>query len=372
MPRSGHGHGCAAHGLDDTKALEEAQQQATGVQNICKPEDLYVLYGMTNTDDMSECLVFPDGTDIDSAQLIDALHLREPSDVFQKSFLDRYLDDEATDRYVHHLTPRTLLKGVEAPLYRDLQTSLAMEAYLIREVTRVHKHPVENNTFLNPDLLAQISDRLRRVTSLPLSLVGALTYQVIWNTAYALFQRNRLAAMAPAERQEHLDHAEELVCYGEGFALLSRNKAVLVKTGRGNDEEALRVAQKVLTNNRKNKIQSQPPLVHINVEVSGELTNWDAFNDQALSKLKTMLMPVYGVFGDDARVLTTYSYKDEKKFYPVKVQSAEEGDTEDPRESYAPDVTRQLTDQNFTRAELERRENAYVQFLLMESHESKK
>ena len=48
-----------------------------------------------------------------------------------------------------------------------------------------------------------------------------------------------------------IDHAEELVCYGDGFETLPRNKAVLVKTGRGDDIDALTVAKNVVEKNRK-------------------------------------------------------------------------------------------------------------------------
>jgi hypothetical protein len=357
--RSSHGQGCAAHGLDDEKALAAAAKQAAHVRNLYSPSELYVMHGMTNTDDMSEMLVFADGTAIDGAQLIAELSLRQASDVFQKEFLDRRLEDVATDRYVQGLTPRAMLEGPDAPLYRDLQTSLAMEAYLVREITRACKRPAEENAIVNPALLATIISTLRLVPDFPDSLLGALTYQIVWNTAYALYQRRRLETMDAHKQEKELNHAEELVGYGEGFELLPRNKAVLVKTGRGNDEDALRVAQKVLENNRKKNPQQHPLLVHINAEVTGELTNWDAFNDHVLSKLKTLLMPVHGVFGKDVRVLTTYSYKTQKMFYPTKIDA-----DPDDRESYTVDVTRDLVDRNFTKPELERRENAYAQHLL--------
>lgn len=361
-------HGCAAHGGNPKLALEEVERQAKRVQEVYKPEDLYVLYGMMNTDDMSEMLIFPDGTKIDSAESIRELDsetepLFQPSDIFQNGFLDRSLDDDATDRYVKHLPPRKFLEGTEAPMYRDLQTALAMETYLLREIVRIRKNGHEQNHLLQPRVLENILKKLDSVVGLPDSLKGPLLYQIVWNIAYALYKRRRLETMTVEERERQLEHAEELVCYGEGFELLSRNKCILVKTGRGNDEEALIVAKNVLSDNRTKKAQEHPPLVHINVEVTGELPHWDAFNEQVLSKIKTMLMPVRNVFGEDVRMLTTYSYLNEKKFYPVKLQDEEE---ESIQESYPIDITRQLVDSSFTSAELERRENAYSQYMLTE------
>lgn len=361
-------HGCAAHGGSPKLALEEVEKQAKRVQEVYKPEDLYVLYGMMNTDDMSEMLIFPDGTKIDSAEIIrecdsEAEPLYEPADVFQSNFLDRPLDDDATDRYVKHLPPRELLEGTEAPMYRDLQTALAMETYLLREIVRIRKNGHEQNHLLQPSVLERISRKLDSIIGLPDSLKGPLLYQIVWNIAYALYKRRRLESMTEEERERQLEHAEELVCYGEGFELLSRNKCILVKTGRGNDEEALIVAKNVLSSNRTKRAQEHPSLVHINVEVTGALPNWDAFNEQVLSKIKTMLMPVRNVFGEDVRILTTYSYLNEKKFYPVKLQDEEDESTQ---ESYPLDITRQLVDSSFTSAELERRENAYSQYMLTE------
>lgn len=376
--RSGHGHGCAAHGLDDAKALTAVKSQAEGVAKIYAPEELVVLYGMTNTDDMSERLVFPDGTELDTEVIIAELDrsqapLREPSDVFRKEFLDNQIDDEATRRSVRNLTPREMLRGPQAPMYRDFQTALAMEAYLLREIIRIERHRGKDNRLLEPRIVDAVMGILDRVRGLPESLKGALLYQSVWNVAYALYQRRRLETMTPEEQELHQDHAEVLACYGEGFETLPRNQCVLVKTGRGNDEDALLVARKVLLSNRERyraqgRPQAHPPLVHINVEVSGELSEWDAFNDQVLSRINTMLRPIRRVFGEDVRVLTTYSYKNQKRFYPVRVTPDvfAERHGHSAEECFPMDVMRDLIDQSFTKAELERRENVYTQYMLAE------
>ncbi len=367
--RSDHGHGCAAHGLDDEKAIAAVRMQAARVREVYGPDELYVLYGMTNTDDMSESLFFPDGTVIDSKALIEELDtkehpLRQSSDVFQKTFLDTRLDDVATDRSVGQLPVRTLLEGPLAPMYQDFRTCLAMESYLVREICRIEKHGGQTNTILQPHIYAHVSSKIAEVASLPDSMRGPLIYQIIWNVTYALYQRRRLEKMTPAEQEVLMDHSEELVCYGDGFEMLPRNYCVLVKTGRGNDEDALKVAEKVLSNNRKRRKQDHQRLVHINVEVSGEMGDWDSFNDQVLCKIKTLLRPIYSVFGKDVCVLTSFSFRHEKIFYPVKMETDSPMDMGDPRECYPADVTRRLTDENFTKAELDRRQNTYVQYML--------
>ncbi len=367
--RSGRGHGCAAHGLDDAKALEAVRTQATRVREVYGPDELYVLHGMTNTDDMSESLIFPNGIVVDSEKIIAELDtpshpLRHPTDVFQPEFLDTRLDDVATDRFVGHRTARELLRGNEAPMYREFRAALAMESYLVREVCRIQKHGGTPNTVIQPRIFSHVSARLDEAGGFPESLKGPVLYHILWNIAYALYQRRRLETLDAPEQEKILDHSEELVCYGDGFELLSRNECVLVKTGRGNDEDALRVARKVLDNNRARRRQAHPPLVHINVEVSGDMSDWDSFNDQVLCKIKTLLRPIYSVFGKDVRVLTSYSFRQEKIFYPVKMETDDGSDAGDPRECFRADVTRRLTDENFTKAELDRRQNTYVQHML--------
>ncbi|TSC58788.1 MAG: hypothetical protein Greene041619_334 [Candidatus Peregrinibacteria bacterium Greene0416_19] len=378
--RSGHGHGCAAHGLNDEKALDAVRVQAEAVREIYRKESdlLFVIHGMTNTDDMSERLVFPDGSELDTEKIIATMEketpFHHPADVFQPDFLDRRLDDDAADRNVGGLAPRAMLEGSDAPMYRDFQTALAMESYLVRETAKIQKGKGKRNDCIQPRVYEAVMHVLDSIQGLPETLKGPLLYQTVWNIAYTLYQRRRIEGMSHEQKELKLDHAEELVCYGEGFETLPRNKCVLVKTGRGNDEEALHVARKVLLNNRErynkqSKPQEHPPLVHINVEVSGELTNWDAFNDHVLSRLRTMLRPIHRVFSKDVRVLTTYSYKDQKRFYPVRIDSKEflsETGEAGQQQSYRIDVTRSLVDQNFTEIELERRENAYTQHMLQE------
>jgi len=311
------GHGCAALGGDNEMAIKLVSEQAQEVRAKYKPEDLYVLYGMTNTDDMSKRLYFPNGTTLDSAEIIDALHLQHPTDVFQSDFLQQPIDDIATARDTQNLLPKHLLEGTNAPLYRDLRTAISMETYLLREISKIERRHGANNHIFNEQVLQTIGEKLGNVSDLPDSLRAPLLYQTVWNIAYTLYQRNWLSTMNAEERALHLEHAETLVCYGDGFEVLSRNRAILVKTGRGDDTDALKVAKKVLEHNREVKKQNHPPIVHINVEVADVPTSWNSLNDQVLAKIATMELAIGEVFGDDVYLLTTYSLKELKRFYPI-------------------------------------------------------
>ncbi|MEI8230194.1 MAG: hypothetical protein WCG83_03570 [Candidatus Peregrinibacteria bacterium] len=362
-----HALGCAAHSANDAAALEAVVKQAKAVRERYRPEELYVLHGMTDTDDMSERLYFPDGTIIDSAEIIETLQnagktMQQPADIFTKSFLTSPLDDTATALYVHNLRPGKLLEGVEAPMYRDFQTALAMETYLLREISKAEKRR-QGNDIIDDQVFEEVWKRLQGIKELPESLKGPFLYQILWNIAYALYQRMRMGTLDKKEQDVHLSHGETLVCYGDGFEVLSRNKAVLVKTGRGNDMDALNVAKKVLMNNRNHHKQEHPPLVHINVEVSDDLGSFDAFNDQILSKVSTMTQAIDEVFGLDVRILTTYSYKFEKRFYPIQVRPSSDTGEEDPRLSYPVDIIQSLTSRTLTRIELQRRENTFAHMM---------
>jgi hypothetical protein len=130
----------------------------------------------------------------------------------------------------------------------------------------------------------------------------------------------------------------------------------------------------VILNNRTGvkKSQQHPPLVHANVEIAGMLQNWSAFNINVLSPLRTMLRTIKEVFGNDARILTTYSYENRKVFYPVQTKTAAEMEKVRKHEfstvdliSYPVDIAFGLTPRNFNdTTELARREKIYVDMML--------
>jgi hypothetical protein len=351
--------GCAAHGLNDEKALNAVLVQTQRIRESYHADDLYVIAGMTNTDDMSETLYFSDGTQINTGDIIRSCKLKDPSDVFSKEFLQNPIDDSATREFVKHRTVHELLKGTLAPMYRDLEATVAMESYLLRQITEIEnrngkgaQHVVQQNVF------NAVYRVLKSVKGLPPALRGALLYQCIWNIGFALYRRKRIASYPQAQRLAHLDHAEQLVCYGEGYETLPRNFCILVKPGRGNDVDALAVARRVLLKNRDHRVQKHPPLVHINVEVAGSLEHWQAFDDKVESRIMTRQRTIYEVFGDDVRILSTYSYKNKKEFYPVRITDR------DPREVYPENLTVGMLARDFTKLSLDHREFSYTQKML--------
>ncbi len=64
--------------------------------------------------------------------------------------------------------------------------------------------------------------------------------------------------------------------------------------------------------------------------------SWDDFNDNVGSRILTMLRNVDFVFGKEVAILTSYSYRDQKRFYPVKITK------DDPRMVYPADVIAEI------------------------------
>ncbi|MCR1795472.1 MULTISPECIES: hypothetical protein [unclassified Leptospira] len=335
------GLGCAAHGGNEKAARTAIAEQAQAVRNIFPKDQLYVIEGITNTDLMSETLIFDDGTIIDSQEIVANFGFNEPSEIFHSVFLKDQIKDPAISRNVGFKIPEELFSGKVPDFYADFQISLSLKSFLIREISGVvSSGELNSQKLIQPDLFHAVYQKLSGIRDLPSTLLPSLLYQIIWNVAYTLNQKRKLSKLPAEERSKHLDHAEELICYGEGFDLLQRNKAVLVKTGRGDDTDALHVAKKVLEKNRQNDPKPYPTIVHLNVEVSGELRSWEDFNENVSSKVNTMVRNLEVVFQDqEVVILTTYSYLDQKRFYPIHTKS-------DPRISYPTDVILELNSED--------------------------
>jgi len=332
MHHSPRGFGCAAHHSDDTAALAAVELLAEQVRKTYPPNQLYAIVGDTNTDTMAERLMFEGGETIDAEDIIRYCNLKRPRDVFHEAFLVHEFDDIATSRNVGHRTPDDLLAGIRPAFFEDFQVCLNVENYLLREIsTNARSERGDLRRLIRPDILDYLFVTLDRI-AMPPTLVGPLVYPIIWNGAYALYQTNLLEHLTPAEVALQIGHGEELVCYGDGFETLPRNLSVLVKRGRGDDVHSLGVARTVIAKNRQRRPQDHPPLVHINIEVKGQMMCWNDFNDNVGSRILTMLRAVNEAFGKDVALLTSYSYRDEKRFYPVRITQ------DDPRMVYPTDV----------------------------------
>lgn len=352
------GSGCAAHQQDNDQALATVQQQADQIRKLYPPDELFVLHGMTNTDDHALRFYFGDGHELDTAKLIQRLDtpsmpLREPYRAFQPDFLHQPLDDREANILLNGRSPEQVLVGPDALMFHDVGVMVAMESYLINEMQRIVVNRSRNNVVFDPRLLDTALNLLHSVTGLPEALTAPLAYQTIWNVAYTLHERRRLETLKDEQQRNLLlQHAENFVAYGEGFELEQRNTLVLVKPGRGNDLEALVVARRVILEHRHRRgQQTHPPLVHVNVEVTGNLETWQAFNFNVLAKLLTMLTNVKHVFGHDCRVLATFSYRAQKRFYPVCVQPKLRCGRTEFGQCFPTDLAEGLTNQSFSRNE---------------------
>ncbi|TGK18871.1 hypothetical protein EHO61_08110 [Leptospira fluminis] len=319
------GLGCAAHHGDEDAALGAISEQTKAVRKVFSKDKLYVIEGKTNTDVMSESLIFEDGNRIDTRELVSEFGLKIPSEVFHSFFLKYPVKDPAISRNVNFRTPAELFSGNVASFFDEYSTSLSMKSFLIREISAiVSSEEFHSQKLIQPEILNALLHKFSKVKDLPRTLLAPLLYQALWNLSYSCYQKNKISALEEADRWKYLDHAEEIICYGEGFELLQRNKAVLVKTGRGEDTNAIVVAKNVLEKNRKKDPKPYPVIVHLNVENSGQLRIWEDFNENIASRMNTMLRNVQEVFtNEEIVILTTYSYRDQKRFYPVRTNESD-------------------------------------------------
>ncbi len=318
MHKSDKGFGCAAHNNNEEESLKAIQNQTREIQKIFSTDRLYVLQGITNTDLMAETLLFDESIRISSEDLISDFSLNNLTDIFYKGFLKYPIKDPATARFVNFKTPEELMIGNPPLFHSDFQTSLSLKSFLLLEISRIiNENDPLSQKLVQPDLFHALLSLLKKIKSLPKTLIPAFFYQMFWNISYAINQKNKLDSMTESEQLKIIDHAEELICYGDGFELLPRNKTILVKTGRGNDIEALQVAKRVLEKNRSKKNPEYSKIIHLNIEVSGEQISWEDFNENISSKLHTMLRPISEIFDENINILTTYSYRDQKRFYPI-------------------------------------------------------
>lgn len=320
---------CAAHKGNDEQALAEAKKQARAVQ-LLHGKEVLAAYGMTNTDDMSHTFVLygEDGgeTEIDVSGLIDDFKLSSPAQVLDPAFLKEPVDDIILRKHTGDRPIEHFLNGDNPTFFSDLKISTALEAHMLKRITEslLRGGDDKGNRVVNQALAASIKQKLDSIRGLSASLRPALVHIIVGNIMYALFKRKKIEILGREQRELYLGHAEELICYGEGFQLHDRNKCLLVKPGRGDDKEALSIAKAVLSHNPVRANQKHPPIVHINEEVDNKPRS---FMD--IGRLKASLLTranlVKEVFGEDVRILLTYSTIDEKLFYPVKVQAGSNG-----------------------------------------------
>jgi hypothetical protein len=95
-------------------------------------------------------------------------------------------------------------------------------------------------------------------------------------------------------------------------------------------------------------------IIHLNIEISGELVNWEDVNETISSRMHTMTRHIDEVFGDNAVILTTYSYRDQKRFYPIVTRK-------DPRIIYPVNLLKDINSTvHFSNMALKSREALYA------------
>lgn len=337
---------CAAYGKPndrkqntDRRALQGVLDQALDVENTFlgtpDADKLYCLTAMTNTDTGAMALYVPGGERLtDANEVILRNGWTTPTQVFSATFLAEEIGGGAHE-CIRGKTLQALFETYPAPAATDPRIKIALEAYLLKRFNSAQHESHELESLLSPAAFRIISDALAQADRLPASLRGFLSYLVAWNMAYALEQSRKITALSasdPLLLDRYVGHDERLIGFGNGFeAATKHNNMLLVKPGSGNDRQAIGVAKSVMQGVAAHRGLTQPPLVHINIELDSVIDTWHQLTS-VVARMNTKMGIIRSIFSGDSpvRVLTTYSYNTgvrgapiNKLFFPVDVNPAD-------------------------------------------------
>lgn len=313
--RADIGSGCAAHKRDwdtkpsdgDKRALDVVREEALQLRKAFEGrKDVQVLSAMTNTD--TGAMTFYNGEELFNAETtMAAAKLRDARDVFEGEFMAAKITEDWAHPLLKNKTPHELLLGKHAPFFTDTRTQIALEAYLMRRIATSKPRIGEN--ILRPDILDAAQGKLEKM---PPKIKTFLTYMFAMNLAHASHRRNENAELAKTDKpalMARVEHGEKVLGYGMGFDLDTPNSVILVKPGGGNDEQSVAIGHKVISHNLEamRLADTLPPLVQINLELSGPIDNWTEYR-RVMARLRTKVGIVNKEFGTHVRILTTYSY----------------------------------------------------------------
>ena len=337
----GHRHNCAAKGNDPEQSLEEVRKQAREANERLGKQNVYSIFGMTNTDNGLETIYLQNGKTeviVDPKEIINEFGLKSPADMFRVEKRNEPIDDETVRKYIGRYTLHELFSGSSAYAFNDLQTGVAMEYYLLSQM-KTAVDPGSDSIYRRDfiDHIVSILDSVKDPAIREEFRVG-LAYRIAWNIAHGLFQNERLKTMTEEQKRQQLLHNASVIAGGKGFELKDRNTALLVSINQGAElARDLGTARKVMDHIRETTQQESrrhPPLIHLNIELSDPIQSSQRANrvTAELRSLKDVAEDAYKDSKSGVRILTTYSYTSPsngesemdrpkaKVFYPVQLE----------------------------------------------------
>jgi hypothetical protein len=346
---------------------EQALQLATAIHEDDSIDStrVRVLSAMTNTDTGAMRFYDHSGELIFNCEgLLKSEVLRDSSDVFEGAFLYHPISESWAHESIRGRTPQSLIDGPNAPFFSDMRIKIAFEAYLIRRIKEGGANPGVD--VVRHDILKSMHGRFDKM---PLAIHHFLTYMMAANLAHAAHYRNENTRLAMADADGlkiRLGHGELKMAYSlTGHDLEEPNTMILVKPGAGSDEVSVQIGKNVLNHNL-NALHLQdklPPLVHINIEVDEPIDTWEHYLE-VRSRMRAKLGIVKQVFGNDVRVLTTYSYRQNvkavqtKQFFPLSANPRNARIVIRPNEDLGNGIENRAT---FDESALRQREKSYTE-----------
>ena len=343
------GSGCAAHAESYDEALSCVSDHARRVQEAGKGL-VVAIPGMLNTDDKSLQFHSASGT-VDTGGLVDDFKLQHGSQVFQEGFLRQPITDPLTSPSVDGKSPEELFGGDDPLIFTNVRYTIAMQEYLLRRIAdALHRGGNGLSEIFQEDVIHAILSKITVLKNVDRSVQASLLHQIFWNLPYVIYQRKCLSRMSEENRTVTCSHGAIGVGFGDGFRTVGNNTLLLVKEGQEDDRVPLKISKKVLTHVRERHMPAFPPFAHVNWMVEGGIDRWEAFRE-SLASIRTLLEIAFEVYGDEMCALTSYSYRDEHVFYPVKV-------VDDSRLAFATDIRGDM--RHFNPHELHAREKEYI------------
>jgi hypothetical protein len=371
---SGH-TGCSAHkktdepiGQTNKRALLTVQDQVHDVTLAMRKagtqKRLLAYAALTDTNNLGMTLYRSDGSKFYDAQAVmEGGSLKKPASVFDTDFLRRKIDEDFAHASIQGKTLAELLGGDDPIAFAHGKETIALETYLLEKFTLGMKDgSLKKQPILSDYVQGHIDKAMGK--EVPASTRAFLAHMLSWNTAHALYRERYLEALKAKSKdayEQDINHNERILALGNsGFDTLRRNEVVLIKPGSFDDRRAIAIGADVLQEVYAHRKPGHYPLAHINIELENPIDT-DHQLRLVLARMRTKVNVMRVVFGDEARIFTTYSYHQTveggpmtKTFYPLNPLPDDKG-------VYVPhDLMKGVDPRAFDAKALRKAETAYV------------
>jgi hypothetical protein len=338
--------GCAAFLNSDEAVLDNARSSAYKVKKLYNNRNVETVYAMTNTDDMSIDMYVPCSEGdirISVTELIKEFDLKpgKVQGLLQNGFITEPAADPSVFERLGQATFKKLYRTISSKgkngIYDNLEAQICLQTLLTEDIhATVSAGNFAESKAVHLPLMEKLMKLFEPATHLDAQTKATLMYMIIWNMSHTLYQKERYEHMSSDARRAYLGHSENHIAFGEGFELLGRNEALIVRPGMRDEREALKTARNVILSH-SNKGSKEPLKVHINVEIERNSMTIHRVIREIHRRMRHVSVAMET---QECLFLTSYSYAEEKIFYPVDAFDMTDRNYADEWLSYPVSVTK--------------------------------